>query len=436
MLGGSFWIAFLRNGLSITLMLSFFLMLDRPRFSMKKTIYCYIAFGALMLVGYNFWYLLDHPSFVKMAAFSILPIVGVFCSLMSREVIYLSLYKIAASFYLFSVGTFLGVDVSRWWFGGNLWVDILVRFLCYLAMLVFTWKKLRKLFLESVDFLVDEMDLFSTFALFISIFLGAIMAYWPNLQGFSIFNMVRAFFVLFIAGVLQYTILHLYIHLGREHHYQTEKELLELNEQLLRSQIDIVGESEKEAARIRHDARHHILLIRDYVEKGNMDNLLAYLEEYGEDVENRRAKLICGHPAVNGILSVYARQARAKGIVVNIDAEVPKDTVIRDIDWVAILANVFDNAIHGCNNSGKMEQEIDIYITKRGKKIIIQCTNTCTDDVIFQKGIPKSAKGEGLGTTSIIKSALRYNGEVDFAIEDGRFVTRILLNLSVKKGDV
>ena len=207
MLGGSFWVAFLRNGMSITLMLSFFLMLDRPRFSMKKTIYCYIAFGALMLVGYNFWYLLDHPSFVKMAAFSILPIVGVFCSLMSREVIYLSLYKIAASFYLFSVGTFLGVDVSRWWFGGNLWVDILVRFLCYLAMLVFTWKKLRKLFLESVDFLVDEMDLFSTFALFISIFLGAIMAYWPNLQGFSIFNMVRAFFVLFIAGVLQYTIL-------------------------------------------------------------------------------------------------------------------------------------------------------------------------------------------------------------------------------------
>lgn len=66
MLGGSFWIAFLRNGMSITLMLSFFLMLDRQRFSMKKTIYCYIAFGALMLVGYNFWYLLDHPSFVKM----------------------------------------------------------------------------------------------------------------------------------------------------------------------------------------------------------------------------------------------------------------------------------------------------------------------------------------------------------------------------------
>lgn len=429
MLGGSFWIAFLRNGMSVVLMMSFFLMLDRPRFSMRTTVCCYIGFGLLILVSYSLWYLFANTSFVKMAAFSILPVIGIFCSLMSRENIYLSLYKTAAAFYLFSVGTFLGVDAARWWFDGNLWVDILVRFLSYSVILIFTWKKLRKEFLDGVDFLVEEMDWFSTFALFISIFLGAIMAYWPNLQGFSIFNMVRAFFVLAMAGFLQYTILHLYIHLGREHHYQTEKELLELNEQLLQSQIDIVGESEKEAARIRHDARHHILLIRDYVEKGNMENLLAYLNEYGEDVENRRAKPICGHPAVNSILSVYARQAKAKRIAVNIDVEIVHNIAVRDIDWVAILANVFENAIHGCGNSGKKEQEIDIYIRKKGKKIIIQCTNTCADDIKFRKGIPKSGSGEGIGTASIIKTASRYSGEVDFAMENGRFITRVLLNL-------
>lgn len=344
----------------------------------------------------------------------------------------MSLYKIAAAFYLFSVGTFIGVDVARWWFDGNLWADILVRFLCYVVMLIFTWKKFRKQFLEGVDFLVEEMDLFSTFALFISVFLGAIIAYWPNLQGFSIFNMVRAFFVLSMAGFLQYTILHLYIHLGKEHHYQTEKELLELNEQLLRSQLDIVSASEKEAARIRHDARHHVLLIRDYVEKGDMENLLNYLEEYGEDVENRRVKPMCGHPAVNSILSVYARQAREKKIAVNIDAGVSQNIVIRDIDWVAILANMFENAIHGCINSGKTEQEIDIYIAKKRNKIIIQCINTCADDIRFIKGIPKSGSREGIGTTSIIKTASHYDGEVDFAIEEGRFVTRILLNLPGK----
>ena len=49
MLGGSFWIAFLRNAISTVLMLSFFMMLDRPRFSMKKTAWCYIIFGFSMI---------------------------------------------------------------------------------------------------------------------------------------------------------------------------------------------------------------------------------------------------------------------------------------------------------------------------------------------------------------------------------------------------
>lgn len=188
-----------------------------------SALYCCLDTGS--------WYLLDQESFVRIAPLSSLLVVGVFCSLMSGDALYLSLYKIGAAFYLFSVGAFVGVDVARWWFDGNIWVDILVRFLCFTVILTFTWKKFRKQFHDGVDFLIEEMDLYSILTLFISIFLGAIMAYWPNLQGFSAFNMVRAFLILAMAGFLQYTILHLYIHLGREHHFQTEKELLELNEQ-------------------------------------------------------------------------------------------------------------------------------------------------------------------------------------------------------------
>lgn len=432
MLGGSFWIAMLRNGMSIVLMLSFFLMLDRPRFPMKKTICCYVAFGLVLLFGYSAWYLFAQDSFVRLAPLSSLLVVGIFCSLMSGDVAYLSLYKIGAAFYLFSVGAFVGVDVARWWFHGNLWADIVVRFLCFTVILLLTWTKFRKQFLDGVDFLIDEMDLFSLMTLFISIFLGAIMAYWPNLQGFSIFNMVRAFLILAMAGILQYTILHLYIHLGREHYFQTEKELLELNEQLLRSQIALIGESEKEAARIRHDVRHHILLIKDYVEKGDMGHLLRYLDQYGEEVESRREKAVCANPAVNSILSVYARQARNKNILVHMDVGVPANLPIRDIDWVAILANVFENAIHGCLNSGRTVQEIDIYIAKKENKVIIQCSNSCADGISFQNGMPRPGKRDGLGMSSIVKTASHYNGETDFGIEDGRFVTRILLDFSGK----
>ena len=432
MLGGSFWVAFLRNTISSVIMLAYFLMLDRPRFSMKKTIWCYVVFGVLLVSSYSLWYLFANASFVRFAGMSLLPVVGIFCSLMSREVVYLSLYKMALSFYMFTVCTFCGVDVARWWFDGNMWVDIAVRALCAVVILRFTWKKFRRDFLNGVDFLIEEMDLLSAATLFVSVMSGAIIAYWPNLQGFSVFNMVRAFMILFMAGVLQFTILHLYIHLGQEHYYQAEKELLEVNEQLLHSQMDLMKESEKESARIRHDMRHHILLIKEYLQKGELDELMCYLDQYDEDIENRRAKEdICRNQAVNSILSAYARKADSQNIKVFMDVKIPEMLPIRDVDWVAILANVFENAIHGCIYSRLPEKVINIYVAQKGKKVMIQCSNTSNEGITFRKGLPQSDKGGGLGVFSIIKAASRYDGETDFKIENDMFVTRILLNLPV-----
>jgi len=433
MLGGSFWIALLRNTISAILMMSFFLMLDRPKFPIKKTARIYLIFGSLVVISYSLWYLFAYKSFMRIAGMSSFVVIGIFCTLMSRESIYLSLYKMASGFYCLSVSVFCGVDMSRWFFHGNIWVDIVIRLLCTTLLLIFTWKKLRKILLDNVDFLIEEMDLFSSVTLFVSILMGTIVAYWPNLQGFSIFNMVRATFILFMAGVIQYTILHLYIHLGREHQYQSEKELLELNDQLLRQQLDLMKEAEKEAARVRHDIRHHILLIEESIQKGELENLTRYLKQYGEDIENGKQKPVCGNRTVNSILSAYARQAKRHDINVTMDVRVTEGLIIRDIDWVAILANVFENAIHGCIHSGMPVQKIHICIAKKGNKIIIQCRNTSAGDIRFHNGLPLSGTGGGVGVSSIIKTASRYDGETDFAVKDGEFITRILLTPPPKK---
>lgn len=433
MLGGSFWIALLRNTMSAGMMMALFLMLDRPKFSMKKTIGCYLVFHVLLVSSYSLWYLLEPFSFVRYASLSTILVIGLFCGAMSSEVLYLSLYKMALAFYLFSASVFCGVDVARWWFEGNIWVDILVRGICMTLILFFTWKKIRTTFLAGVDYLMEEMDLFSAATLLVSVMIGAVVAYWPNLQGFSIFNMVRAFVTLFMAGMLHYAILHLYIHLGQEHSYQREKELLELNEQFLQGQLGLMKESELEAARIRHDARHHILLIREYVKKGELEGLLAYLDQYETDVERQGMRDICANRAVNSILTAYAKKAKNLKIRVTMEVKAAEELAIRDIDWIAILANVFENAIHGCVSCGKPDPEIQIQIAQKGRKIIICFTNTSSDEILFRNGVPKAKRGSSLGVTSIIKTVSYYQGETDFSIKDGKFITRILLNLPVSE---
>ena len=52
MLGGAFWVAFLRNAMGAVLVLAVFLLLDRPRVAMKKAVLCYLTFGLLAVGGY------------------------------------------------------------------------------------------------------------------------------------------------------------------------------------------------------------------------------------------------------------------------------------------------------------------------------------------------------------------------------------------------
>ncbi|MDE6625143.1 MAG: ATP-binding protein [Lachnospiraceae bacterium] len=432
MLGGTFLVAVLRNCMSAGLMLFFFLMLDRPKLSMKKTVFCYIGYYLMIVISFSMWYFFDAASFVKFAAFLSIVFICIFCTFMSGDGIYLSLYKISISFYLFSVCISCGLDVARWLFDSNVWADILVRFIMILLILFVTFCRVRKPFLEGVDFLIEEMDSFIISLIFITTYSGTVMAYWPNMQEFSIFNVSRTIYIFSIVGVFQYAVFRMYVHLGREHYYKGEKELLEMNEQLLTNQLEIMRKSEEEASRVRHDIRHHCLLMEEYIRNNDMEKLLAYLKQYREDIESTQVKRICRHVAAGSILSVYESRAKENGIAVTMDIKLGKSIPIRDIDLVAILANVFENAIHGCIHSDAEQKEIKINIDQKGNKVVIQFINTCAKDIKFHNGMPISKYGSGIGVKSIMKAVSNYHGETDFEVSDGMFITRILMNYPTK----
>lgn len=99
--------------------------------------------------------------------------------------------------------------------------------------------------------------------------------------------------------------------------------------------------------------------------KREYSQLLAYLTQYDEDVEKWEVKDISRNLAVNSILLAYAKKARRQNIQVTMDIRLGENLPVRDIDWIAILANMFENAIHGCVGSGQPQQEIDIYISQK-----------------------------------------------------------------------
>lgn len=411
------------------LMMAVFLLLDRPCLPMKKTICCYVLFGVAVVTCFSVWYALDWESFVRFAGMLTIPVIGVFCTKLSRETIYVSLYKLTLGFYLISVTVFCGIDAARLWFSESIWADLAVRSVLMTLMIAIIAWKVRTRFLEGIDYVREEMDWFSTVTVFFSILTAALVAFWPGTHVFSMFHVVRTVILFLMAGIIQFMVYKIYFHRGRERRYQVENELLETNERLISRQLELMRESREEAARIRHDVRHHSLLIEKYIRNGENDKLLAYVKQYRDDVESRGTECICGNETISNILSLYARQAKKEGIEVTMHVRAAGDVTVRDIDLVAVIANVFENAIHGCQASGKSDQNIFMSVDQKGKKIVVQCRNTCSADLKFKNGVPQSDSGKSIGISSILKVVSYYRGEAEFSVKDGMFITKILLHI-------
>lgn len=353
---------------------------------------------------------------------------------MSSDPVFLSVYKLALTFYLLAVFLISGIEVSSIFFHGNVWVDIVVRILLILAMALFIDRKIKESIRGFGRYVESELDRFSVAVMVISILFGIGFIMNPNIiQEQTPFRLFQITMNLFLTGALQLLVFRLYLHIGKEREYQREKQLIEMNHRLLERNMELMEESVEAGRRIRHDARHHNAVIAEYARRDQKAELLQYLKEYEKEMDAGIPEAICANMAVNNLLSVYTEKAGKEEIKVTLDVELERDLAIPSIDLVAILANAYENAIYGCmevkKQSDRRECFIYLMIKKKNNKLVVCCKNTCRMETSLKNGQPKLETTGGIGVLSIIKTAEKYGGEYDFRNDNGVFVFRLILKI-------
>ncbi len=433
MLGGSVYIAFIRFAISLGGVILLFSRMSESRFSRKKTIVCYGVFSMAVVILTCIWYVADWENCVQSGAFAMYMCFAVFAMIMSSDSVYLSIYKLALTFYLLAVFLIGGLEVAIIFFNRNVWADIITRILLILLMTFLIEKKLKSSIKDFSDYVEKEVDKFSVAVMIISILFGIGFILNPNFReatGYRLYQIITNFV---LTGTLQLLMFRFYLHIGKEKEYERENQLIQMNHRLLERQLEILEESVESGRRIRHDVRHHNAVIAEYARRGQTKELLQYLKEYDKDTDQGMAESICANNAVNNILSAYTRKARNEQIQVTLQVELGKNLAIPSIDLVAILANAYENAIYACMEVKKQEKErecfIQLILRKKKNKLIIVCSNTCRMEIELKDGQPKTEFTGGIGVSSIIKTAEKYDGEYDFKNDNGVFVFRLIMNI-------
>ena len=210
-------------------------------------------------------------------------------------------------------------------------------------------------------------------------------------------------------------------------------ELEEKNHQLSMQAVQYENLQEKitDARRAKHDVRHHISLIREYVSKGELDALLRYLDGYNDSLPDDSLIRFCENPAANAVLLYFAQQAKDNDIDYIVNAEIPGNIFVSDTDISVLFGNLIENAIDACKEESGDDRKIDIRAMLKGSTLCVTVDNTFTGTLrrtTDNEFLSTKHKGRGLGTQSVKSIAEHYGGVCRCEVKEGMFCASVMCN--------
>lgn len=205
---------------------------------------------------------------------------------------------------------------------------------------------------------------------------------------------------------------------------ESHTELVKQNVAYLQEQLKTAKENELLAKTVRHDFRHHNQNIASMLKRGEIQEALSYLEQYDESLGEAKLSEFCPNITVNAILNSFCTKAQRNGISVSVKADTGENTAISDMDFVAVLSNLLENAVNGCIEC-KSKGEIKVNIRTVADKTVIVCSNPCRKDISIENNM---IKDRGIGIAGMLSAIRKYDGNIEYSFDNGTLTVCIILN--------
>lgn len=183
-----------------------------------------------------------------------------------------------------------------------------------------------------------------------------------------------------------------------------------------------------------HNINHYFIAIGELARVEHCDQIVNLVEELnGKLLQNQRI-IYTNHKVLNAILSEKVNEATEQEI--NFETYVEPGVRLNGVtdgDLVAMLCNLFDNAIEATEQCEGEKRKISlwIYMEKEGKVCVTKLVNHFVQPVVRQKSgfisTKKNREMHGIGIRSVENTAKKYGGHLQCLIEEDRFTSILIL---------
>ncbi|KXL52165.1 hypothetical protein CLNEO_25140 [Anaerotignum neopropionicum] len=211
---------------------------------------------------------------------------------------------------------------------------------------------------------------------------------------------------------------------------QSEKNMMTVQLFTAKQKMEELYHTAEQAAIYRHDIRHHLSLIGNLAENGELDKIKAYLFHTEQEIKAITPVHFCENETVNMIVSYFSEKAKKENITLSVKAVLPKNLNFSDTELCSVLSNGLENALCAVSEiTDTSLRKIFLNCSMERNLLLIEIENAYIGELRMQNGIPFSKEeGHGYGCRSVLSIAQKRKGFCTFKADDGIFTLRVVLS--------
>lgn len=205
-------------------------------------------------------------------------------------------------------------------------------------------------------------------------------------------------------------------------------QIMEMKRIQSEKELDAIRRSEHAVSILRHDMRHFLLSVSSYIENGENEKAMEYINEVIHTSDRTALQRYCKNDIVNLILSSHEDELKNNRITFDYSINLPGTLNISDVDITAILSNSLENAIHAVLDLPESKRVIKLDMHLNDQKLLISIKNTYSGKPEIIDDLPRTSEiGHGFGTRSIWYVTEKLGGNCQFSVTEEYFILRIIL---------
>lgn len=222
------------------------------------------------------------------------------------------------------------------------------------------------------------------------------------------------------------------------HQVEKESEAMQVKSELSRIQTEqsyyqILDQQNQQLMIYAHDAKNHLAAIKSV----NTDPQIgSYISKLSEQLAEYTHNCHSGNKLLDVMIHKYSVDCELRGICFDYDVKLCNLSEVEDIDLVAILGNLIDNAVSAAEKSE--QKRVSLATARRNSYSVIVISNSCDIQPKSNGSHLVTSKSDrklhGFGLKSVSKTLKKYQGdfEWDYDSEMRMFTVTVMIGESSK----